>query len=97
MDDANIRRHDAAAGLPPIEVLITTFYVFVGYLIANITLGVLSLPFDEIYHTAAYIFWMAVLLRTWSAQTRPKNLIANLVLLLLGSVLAFDLFTTWIS
>lgn len=82
-----------ARDLPPIEVLVRTFYALSGYVLATAVIGFLRLPGDAIYLVAAGLVGLFVLGRIWRRQAGPRAPYAVAFLLLGVGLIGLDLLT----
>lgn len=82
-----------APDLPPVEVLIRTFYAFSGYALATAVIGFLRPPGDAIYLAAACLVGLVVLCRVWRRQASPRAPYAIVALLLGTGLIGLDLLT----
>lgn len=83
--------------LPAIEALVSTLYVYLGYVVVTLALGVLDLPLEEFWITSAGLLGIAYLGRVWRQQSGPDISLVKVAILLVGGILCLDLLVAWTS
>ncbi|MHA6333853.1 hypothetical protein ACXYL9_09230 [Qipengyuania sp. CAU 1752] len=75
----------------PAEVLVSAFYIYSGYFIATVAVGIIGFFGEDAFTTLAGVVSMLFLGRVWLKQTQSRTHYVNLVLAMVAAIIALDI------